>query len=169
MTAKSNGIGIPERPPVGQRPTRKERDQGKRKVRGSTLKVSTQKKEGRTKSGRYIEQENMQELIEAVAKRDGFTCIGARLGYEHECRGQMQALHCVDQKTLGANHPALTDPAISVYGCQLLNAWLDNWRGPLVNVAERQRFREKLGVEFEDAVYRHDLELAADRKFLGAA
>lgn len=169
MNAKKNGIGVPDRPPVGQRPSREERDKGRRKVPGSTLRVRTDKDNGRTKTGRYMEADSMVALIEAVAKRDNFICIGQRLGYDHECYGEMQALHCVDQKVLGVNHPALDDPAICVYGCQLLNNWLDNWRGPLVNVSERLRFRDKLGIEFEDAIYKYGLEVEADRKFKGAA
>lgn len=153
----------------GQRPTREERDAGKRKIYGSTLKVSTKQKDGRTKSGRYIEAPAMEALLEAVAKRDNFICVGHRLGYDHECHESKEALHGVDQKHIGAGHPALTDPDICVYGCRLLNNWLDEWHGPLVNVRERKRFRELLGQTFEDAVYKHGLQVEADRKFNGAS
>lgn len=161
-----NPIG-PIRAP-GQRPTREQRDQGKRKVPGSTLKTSTKPKPGRTATGRYLDAERMVALIEAVGKRDGFVCIGTRLGYKHDCHGEMQALHCVDQKQMGVGHPGLDDPDLCVYGCGLLNAWLDNWRGPLVNVRERVRLRAYLGERFEAAVYRHGLQVEADRKFEGA-
>ena len=158
-----------DRAAVGQRPTREERDRGKRKVWGSTLKTSTEKKEGRTKSGRYMEAPVMVELIEAVGKRDGFVCIGTRLGYDHNCIGDGQALHCVDQKQMGVNHAGLNDPDLCVYGCGLLNNWLDEWHGPLVNKRERARFRTFLGERFEAAIYKHDLAAEADRKFQGAS
>lgn len=164
--ARKSGIGDGTefvRPAVGQRPTREERDKGKRKVRGSTLKVSVEK------PARYMDGDTMQALVDAVAKRDNFECIGHRLGYDHECHPSKEALHLVDQRTLGKKHPALNDPDICVYGCRLLNNWLDEWHGPLVNVRERKRLRMIAGVDFEDAVYRHGLQVEADRKFEGSA
>jgi hypothetical protein len=152
-----------DRPPVGQRPTREERDKGKRKVFGSTLKASTEKPR------RYTDSDDMGELVEKVAKRDNFICVGHRLGYDHECHSSKEALHLVDQKHLGRNHPALTDPDICVYGCRLLNNWLDEWHGPLVNVRERRRLRDLAGETFEVAVHKYGIQAAADRKFNGAS
>ena len=166
MTARNSGIGNGtefDRPPVTQRPTREERDKGKRKIPGSTLRVSTDKPR------RYMDAPTMVGLIDAVAKRDNFECIGHRLGYDHECHESKEALHLVDQRSLGKNHPALDDPDICVYGCRLLNNWLDEWHGPLVNVRERLRLRVFAGERFEAAVYKYDLQSAADRKFNGAA
>lgn len=149
--------------------SREERKGGKVKVRGSSLRVDPKKKlKTAGKPERYMDGDSMQALVEAVAKRDGFTCIGDRLGYDHECHPSKEALHLVDQRTLGHDHPALTDPDICVYGCRLLNNWLDEWHGPLVNVRERVRLRAFAGDRFEAAVFKYDLQVEADRKFEGA-
>lgn len=163
--ARANGIGDGTefvRPAVGQRPTREERDKGKRKVRGSTLKVSVEKPQ------RYMDGGTYEELFDAVAKNANFICAGIRLGYHHECHWQFDACHLVDQQHLGENHPALSDPDICIYACRLVHNWIDKWHGPLLNVRERERLRMMAGVDFEDAVYRHGLQKEADRKIKGA-
>lgn len=150
--------------------SREERRGGKVKVRGSSLRVDP-KKQLKTagKPERYLDQDTYLALLEAVAKRQGFVCVGVLMGIDHECDPECDAMHLVDQQTLGKGHPALDDPDLCVYGCRLIHHWFDHWRGCFVNVRQRVELREFAGDLFEAAVFKYDLQVAADRKFEGAA
>jgi hypothetical protein len=161
-----------QRPPVGQRPTREEREaaSGKVKVKGSTLKMNPKKGlKSAGGSNRYLDEDSYVALLEKVARRDNFVCFASRFDPAHNCIEPFDAAHLVAQRDLGHNHPALDDPAICLYACRLAHTQLDNWQGPFVNVAARDRIRFIAGTEFEDAVWKYDLAVLADRFFGGAA
>ena len=149
--------------------SREERRGGKVKVRGSSLRVDPKKKLKTTgRPERYMDADSMQVLLDAVAKRDGFVCFASRLDPAHNCDGDFDAAHLVEQRNLGANHPAIAEPAICLYACRFAHTQLDHWQGPFVNVSMRRKVRELAGDEFEELVFRHDLGVLADRFFEGA-
>lgn len=160
MSARSNGIGVPDRAPVTQRPPKKESTFGKRS-----------KGLRRSKPRRHINQADYLRCIGAAKARQGGRCVGLLAGIDHEC-DRMEWLHFVDQTViankLGEGSAALTDDRIGAYGCRWLNGSLDNWRGPLRNPELRRHLRTFAHPDFEEALVEYGLEVEADRKFNGA-
>lgn len=89
MTAQNNGIGNPNRPPVTQRPPKKESTFGK-----------IRKPLKRTKTKRPISPIAMFDLTQQVMLRDGRCVVG-----EH-CDGMTDAHHLIGQRVLKMHYPA---------------------------------------------------------------
>jgi hypothetical protein len=96
MSAQANGIGTPYRPPVTQRPPKKESTFGKR---GKGLR--------RPKKSRPMKPQAMNDLIADVMLRDG-RCVAAN-ATESWCDGATQAHHLIPQREL-RRHYELGDP-----------------------------------------------------------
>lgn len=107
MSARSNGIGIPERAPVGQRELGQKEKRPKQGLR-------------RSRKERPLSPGEMKMLEQEVMARDGYCCMIDHT--ESLCDGKTDAHHIIPQRTLSAHyqgsHPIFKDDRNVVALCR---------------------------------------------------